>query len=125
MRSSRLFRSRTCPLRGGLWVAFVDDEPAASAALWKHDDETGEVKRMYVTPRRRAQGIARLLVRHVVTEAKKRGYRRLRLGTLTSMRAAQSLYESEGFRSIPPYRSIEFGDTLFYELNLEDRPSES
>ncbi len=112
------------PPDGGLWVAFVDGEPAASAALRKLDDETGEVKRMYVTPARRGQGIARTLVRHVIQEARSRGYSCLRLGTLESMKPAQLLYESEGFRSIPPYRSIEFGDTLFYELSLKGRPSE-
>jgi hypothetical protein len=35
------------------------------------------------------------------------------------MRPAQSLYESLGFRQIAPYRSVEFGDTVFYELSLD------
>ena len=43
---------------------------------------------------------------------------RLRLGTLTTMHAAQNLYTSLGFRPIAPYRAVEFGDTQFYELEL-------
>ncbi len=38
------------------------------------------------------------------------------------MRPAQALYESLGFREIAPYRSVEFGDTVFYELSLAPLP---
>ena len=34
------------------------------------------------------------------------------------MHAAQNLYASLGFRPIAPYRAVEFGDTLFYELEI-------
>jgi hypothetical protein len=37
------------------------------------------------------------------------------------MLAAQSLYASLGFEPIPPYRRVELGDTLFYELDLGTR----
>ncbi len=40
-------------------------------------------------------------------------------GTLATMHAAQALYKSFGFHEIAPYRAVEFGDTLFYELPLE------
>jgi len=56
--------------------------------------------------------------RSVPRLARARGYDTLRLGTLATMRPAQALYASLGFREIPPYRSVEFGDTLFYELSL-------
>ncbi len=38
------------------------------------------------------------------------------------MSPAQALYESLGFCEIAPYRSVEFGDTVFYELSLEPLP---
>lgn len=106
------------PPRGGLWVAYVDCEPAGSAALRELEQCIAEVKRMYVAPAHRKKGVARALLRHVLTEAKNRGYTTVRLGTLTTMSAAQALYESEGFRPIPRYRSNEFGDTTFYEMEL-------
>ena len=80
--------------------------------------EIAEVKRMYVRPASRGRGIARELGERVIAEARALGYARLRLGTLTTMLAAQNLYSSLGFEPIPPYRSVEFGDTLFYELDL-------
>lgn len=108
------------PPRGGLWVAFVDGVGSGCAALREIDSETGEVKRMYVEPEMRGKGIARTLALHVMHQARAMGYRTLRLGTLRSMRPAQELYESLGFKSIPPYRPIEFGDTVFYEIDLRD-----
>lgn len=108
------------PPRGGLWVAFVDGLGSGCAALRPIDHETGEVKRMYVDPEMRGKGIARVLAKHVIAQARGMGYKRLRLGTLASMAPAQSLYESLGFRSIPAYRPDEFGHTVFYELALDD-----
>ena len=107
------------PPRGGLWVAFVDGLGSGCAALREIDDETGEVKRMYVDPDMRGNGIARKLANHVIDQARAIGYKRLRLGTLASMAPAQSLYESLGFNSIPAYRPDEFGHTVFYELVLD------
>jgi ribosomal protein S18 acetylase RimI-like enzyme len=78
----------------------------------------GEIKRMYVDPAHRGNGIARALLERLMEEALTRGYDTLRLGTLATMRPAQALYESVGFRKIAPYRSVEFGDTVFYELSL-------
>lgn len=77
-----------------------------------------EVKRMYVRPEFRKRGIARRLAEHVIAEARLRGYERVRLGTLKSMEPAQNLYASLGFKPVAPYRDIEFGDTLFFELAL-------
>ena len=56
--------------------------------------------------------------RDLIREARTLGYERLRLGTLTTMHAAQNLYASLGFRPIAPYRTVEFGDTVFYELEI-------
>jgi GNAT superfamily N-acetyltransferase len=111
------------PPRGGLWVAFVDGKGSGCAALREIDDETAEVKRMYVDPEMRGNGIARLLASHVIQKARDIGYKRLRLGTLATMKPAQSLYESLGFQPIPAYRPDEFGHTVFYELVLDDSPA--
>src|SRR5665647_317772 len=112
------------PPRGGLWVAFADGVGSGCAALREIDDDTAEVKRMYVDPEMRGKGIARALATHVIEHARTIGYKRLRLGTLRTMMPAQSLYESLGFRSVPAYRPNEFGDTVFYELMLGvDSPS--
>jgi GNAT superfamily N-acetyltransferase len=106
------------PPAGGLWLAWDGPEAAGCVALQRLAPGIAEVKRMYVRPASRGRGIARALIQRAIVEARALGYERLRLGTLTTMHAAQNLYTSLGFRSIAPYRAVEFGDTLFYELEI-------
>jgi GNAT superfamily N-acetyltransferase len=114
-----------CPPRGGLWVAYQDGEAAGCVALHALGSSVAEIKRMYVQPEHRGCGAGRVLLRHVIEEARRRNYLTLRLGTLATMHAAQALYTSAGFRQIEAYRAVEFGDTVFYELPLLVAPSES
>jgi len=100
---------------------FVTRHDAAAAGcggIQLFGSDYGEIKRMYVAPDHRGHGVARALLERVIEEAQRRNYDTLRLGTLSSMHAAQTLYTSAGFREIEPYRAVEFGDTLFYELSL-------
>jgi len=106
------------PPGGGLWIARREGAAVGCIALQPLGPTVGEIKRMYVDPAHRGNGVARALVAHLIEEARARGYDTLRLGTLATMRPAQALYGSLGFREIAPYRSIEFGDTIFYELSL-------
>src|SRR4030088_2714656 len=106
------------PPGGGLWVAYQDGAPLGCVALHALGPAVGEIKRMYVAPAHRGRGVARALLERVINEARRRNYDTLRLGTLATMHAAQTLYASAGFRELDPYRPVEFGDTLFYELSL-------
>jgi ribosomal protein S18 acetylase RimI-like enzyme len=77
-----------------------------------------ELKRLYVVPEARALGIGRILVEAAVEAALEAGYARMRLDTLPSMGAASRLYESLGFREIPPYRENPVPGTRYLELEL-------
>ena len=103
---------------GALWVAWIGDEALGCVALHELAPDVAELKRMYVRPEARGRGVARRLTEHAIAEATARGYARLRLGTLTTMHAAQRLYASVGFTRIAPYRPVEFGETWFYERPL-------
>ena len=104
---------------GALWVAYDGDAAVGCLAMQEIALDTAELKRMYVAPEARGRGVARRLTEHAIAVAAARGYSRLRLGTLTSMHAAQRLYTSAGFRRIEPYRPVEFGETWFYERVLD------
>ena len=104
--------------RGFLWVAWDAQEALGCLALHELAPETAELKRMYVRPESRGRGVARRLTEHAIAVATARGYSRLRLGTLPTMSAAQQLYTRLGFRRVPPYRPVEFGETWFYERLL-------
>ncbi len=103
---------------GCFLVVRESGEPAGCVAYKRLDPETCEVKRMFVRPALRGKGLARALMVELLARARAHGYRRVRLGTLRWMTAAQSLYRDLGFDEIPSYRPEEHADTVFFERAL-------
>jgi ribosomal protein S18 acetylase RimI-like enzyme len=87
-------------------------------ALRRLDGETCEMKRLYVKPHFRRAGVARALAQDLLAEARRMGYRRMRLDTLPMMGEAQRLYRSMGFREIAPYYQNPLPGTVYMELRL-------
>jgi len=106
------------PPRGTLLLATWKNELAGCVALRRIDDETGEMKRLYVRSAFRGKKIGRALALAAIAAAREIGYRRLRLDTLPSMTEAQSLYAALGFREIPAYRHNPVPGSRFLELSL-------
>lgn len=106
------------PPRGALWLAAAGTLPIGCVALRPMPGGVGEVKRMFVDPGWRGRGVGRALMERLIEAARLRGYRRLRLGTLLEMQAAQALYRSLGFVAIERYREDEHMDSCFFELDL-------
>jgi putative acetyltransferase len=103
----------------GCILAAVDGGAlVGSIALRPLDDGIGEIKRMYVKPAHRGQGIARALINRLLDRAAEIGYARLRLDTLESMTAARSLYEGLGFTRVAPYYHNPIPNVAYYELRL-------
>jgi ribosomal protein S18 acetylase RimI-like enzyme len=86
------------PPSGRLLLALVNSEPAGCVALRPAGEGTGELKRLYVRPIFRGKGIGRRLTERVLGEARRLGYRVIQLDTLPSMKEAQALYRSLGFK---------------------------
>lgn len=103
---------------GAIWLAQSSEGAIGCVALRPISDGTAEVKRMYVDRAWRGKGVGRALLETLIAHARTLGYHHLRLGTLSDMSAARSLYQSLGFAPIERYRADEMVDTEFYELDL-------
>lgn len=106
------------PPRGAIWLAQAGADAVGCVALRPLPNDIGEVKRMFVDRAWRGRGVGRALLETLIARARAIGYHRLRLGTITDMTAARSLYHSLGFVPIERYRPDEMVDTEFYELRL-------
>lgn len=77
-----------------------------------------EMKRLFLAPEARGLGVGRALAEAVVEEARRIGYRELRLDTLATMTAARGLYRQLGFVEIAPYYAPTPAGTTFMALAL-------
>jgi GNAT superfamily N-acetyltransferase len=94
--------------RGRLLVVRLDGDVVGVGAFKPCDDgRTAEIKRMFVRPAVRGNGIARALFDRLLTEARAEGYTTVRLETLSFMTEAHALYRSAGAREIQPFDGSE------------------
>ena len=106
------------PPGGRLLLANEADITAGCGALRELTEGACEMKRLFVRPAFRKQGVGRLLAGRLIEEARRIGHGTMRLDTLATMRAARALYESLGFRRIPAYYANPLAEVVYLELAL-------
>jgi ribosomal protein S18 acetylase RimI-like enzyme len=108
------------PPTGRLLLAVAnDDSPAGCAALRDLGNGACEMKRLFVRPTFRGQGLGWQLAELVLQEARGIGYERIRLDTLPGkMDQAIKMYRSLGFKDIAPYYHNPVKEAAFMELDL-------
>ena len=89
------------PPDGRLFLASVEGSVAGCIALRRHDENSGEVKRLYVRPGFRGHRIGERLVARMIEEARAIGYARLVLDSYHTMTRAHALYRDAGFHEVP------------------------
>ena len=103
---------------GCILLAEGAGDTAGCVALRPLQDKICEMKRLYVLPEYQGRGIGRALARSVIGEARRKGYQKMRLDTIESMKAAQKLYSSLGFETIEAYCYNPLDNPNFMELEL-------
>ncbi len=103
---------------GCILLAEVAGGFAGCVALRPLQGNICEMKRLYVLPEYQGGGIGRALALSVIGEARKKGYHKMRLDTIESMKAAQTLYFSLGFKAIEAYCYNPLENPCFMEMEL-------
>jgi GNAT superfamily N-acetyltransferase len=98
---------------GALIVASVDGDAVGCAGIKRIDDETAEIKRVYIEPAHRGRGIGRPLVAAIEEEARRLGYRRVRLDTGHEQPEARHIYETSGYHAIERFNDAPFAAYWF------------
>lgn len=99
----RLDVAEVGPGRGAFLVACDGARPIGCGAVRKLDPATAEIKRMFVVPERRGQGVGGLILEALEAEARALGVTRLVLETGIRQPDAIALYGRRGFTRIPPF----------------------
>lgn len=111
------------PPSGLLLLTHADGQLAGIGGLKKLENGIGEIKRMYVRPALRGKGIGGALLARLLEQARRAGYRRVRLDSSRFMTEAHRLYRAAGFKDIDPYEGSEIPPELrkhwvFMEMQL-------
>jgi GNAT superfamily N-acetyltransferase len=88
------------PPSGVFLLGWRDGVAVCCGGLKRLPDGACEIKRMYVAPEARRQGVARALLGALEDAARELGYAIARLDTGPKQPHAQALYESAGYRPI-------------------------
>jgi len=104
---------------GAILLAEADDEPVGIVAVQPLDEDgVCEMKRLYVQPAHRGNGIGRALAKAIIEIARTLDYDTMRLDTVASMTSARSLYRSLGFEERSAYYHNPLDNVVYMERSL-------
>jgi ribosomal protein S18 acetylase RimI-like enzyme len=106
------------PPRGCLLLAQAGGKAAGCVGMRPLDGSSCEMKRLFVRPQYRGQGLARRLSETAIARARAAGYRRMYLDSLPTMLEARALYAALGFTACAPYYDNSYLGSDCFQLEL-------
>ncbi len=103
---------------GRLYLVLADGQPAGCIGMHRLDETLCAMKRLYIRPAFRGQGIARRLVERLLADARKVGYEAMLLDTFPFLDHAIRLYKELGFYEIESYNNSPMDMTIFMRKDL-------
>jgi len=103
------------------WSVWHESGLVGCGALKELDRQHGEIKSMRTATAHLRKGVASLLLEHIISEAKRRGYCKLSLetGSMQYFEPAHGLYGKFGFRTCPPFDGyVEDPNSVFMTREL-------
>ena len=98
----------------GSFVIVLDGERVVGCGgVQRHDDHTGEIKRMWVDASMRGRGLGRRLLTRLEGETRTLGYSSVVLDTNAVLAQAISMYESAGYVAIERYNDNPYAHHWF------------
>ena len=107
------------PPRGTFLLLRQGERTAGCVALRDLGNGISELKRLFLRPEYRGQGLGRKCAEQIIQTAREMGYVAIRLDTLPIMRAAIDLYRSMGFYEIGAYADNPVEGAMCMELELK------
>lgn len=84
---------------GGAFVVLTEgSEICACAGLYPLNEQQCELRKMYMLPAYRGRGWGKMLLEHLLTEARRLGFRQVLLETAGVLKEALGLYKRYGFQ---------------------------
>jgi GNAT superfamily N-acetyltransferase len=105
------------PPAGAFLVGYRNGRAVCCGGIKQLDPRSCELKRMYVVPEARGQGVGRLLLGALEDRARELGYAVARLDTGPRQPGARHLYVSSGYREIDNFNGNPVA-TFFGEKSL-------
>lgn len=106
------FVSAFQPGRERCWVAERDGAVVGAVFLVCKDEQTAQLRMLYVERSARGLGLGRTLVDECLRFARAAGYRRMMLWTNDCLVSARRIYEAAGFTLVEEERHHSFGKDL-------------
>ena len=104
--------------QGEFLVGTIGNEVVATGAVKKLDEATAEIKRIRVKPDYQRKGYGETMLRELMQAARKLGYKKIRIDTMTTNIRAQQMFKKVGFKNPIPGKIDEY-DVFFYFMDLK------